>query len=239
MDLAQDMERPGIPALEIDGDDRQAGTLDQLGDVLRPGNVLHDPLAAEGRAVPALLPGGHLPGGEKAERVPVGDVAEGGADAGDAARAAGGEIVHGDETVLEGGDHRKQEGGQDPVVRPAGADDRVQDHPVHAAEVVVGHRDEGALAGNVVQLLLGNDVFDTDFFQHAGGKSGSLYFVVFDVDPVDFLQLQQPIGEPGDQLARQSLEPQCLLQLRKLDDRFSVFGHDFSTLLGPGKDTKN
>ena len=66
MDLPQDMERFRIPAFEEDGNDRESGFLDQLDDVLRPGNVLHDLLLRNGGLVLPLLPGAHFTGREQA-----------------------------------------------------------------------------------------------------------------------------------------------------------------------------
>ena len=89
MDPAQQMEHPGIAAVEIDGDDRKTGLLHQLDDVFRPGNVLDDLPLSECRPVLSFLPRGHLAGREKTQRLSVCDVAEGRPDAGNAARSAG------------------------------------------------------------------------------------------------------------------------------------------------------
>ena len=95
MDLAQDVEGLGVPALEIDGNDRETGFPDQFDAILRPRDIFHD--------MAFLLPRTHLPGREQAQGLPVSDMSQGDADTGNTPGTAGGEIVHGNKTVLEAG----------------------------------------------------------------------------------------------------------------------------------------
>ena len=190
MDPAQPMEHPGIAPVEIDGDDRKTGLLHQLDDILGPGDVLDD-LSRSGRCpVLPLLPGGHFPRREKTQRFPIRNVAEGRPDTGDAARPAGREIVHRDEAVSEARDQGQEKGGQDLVIGTAGADDLAQDHPVDAAVMVVGNRDEAALRRDAVQLLLRNLEGHTHLFQDIGGKRRAFRVTELGVDPVHFVEFQ-------------------------------------------------
>ena len=218
MDPAQDMEGLGVPALEIDGHDREPGLLDELDDVFRPRDVFHDLSLPEGGPVLPLLPGSHLAGREQAQGMLVRDMAQRRPDAGNAPGAAAGEIVHRDETVLEARDHRQEEGRQDLVVRTAGAHHGAQDHAVQAAVMVVGDRDESAFLGNALQLLGRNLVPDAHFLQHMVREFGAEGFVELVVDAVHLLEFQQLVGCRGDAATQPALDSQEFLQFIHLQD---------------------
>ena len=223
MDPAEDMERLGIPAFEIDGNDRETGFLDQLDDILRPWNVLHDLSLAQRDLVLPLLPGTYLASREQAQGMLVRDMPQRGSDAGNAPRPACGEVVDRNEAVPEIRNKRKKEGRQDLVVRPAGADHGIQDHPVDGTVMVVGYSNEASFLGNALQLLRRDFIADADIFDDMVREFGAIGIVEFVVNAVHLLQFQQTVSQPGHHTPRKTLDTQDFLQFIDFQDgRFGL-----------------
>ena len=154
------------------------------------------------------------------------DVFQRSSDTGDAPGATGGEIVHGDEAVLQARNLREQESSENLVVGTAGADHRAQDHPVDAAVMVVRHRNETALLGDAFQLLRRNLIGDADFLEHMLRKRRTKAVMELVVNPVHLAELQQAVGRRGDPTTHPALDSKGFLEFVDFQDSgfWSRFG---------------
>ena len=133
------------------------------------------------------------------------------ADAGNALCPPGSEVVYRNEPVLQVGDHGKEVCREDFIVGPAGTDDRIQDHPVYGAEMMVGNRDETALRRDVGQLFPGDFIGDPQVFQDSGGESGTVGPGSPGMKPVSLAHPQHAEQQPGEDFSGEALQTEGVL----------------------------
>ena len=153
VDAAENVEHLGILSFEIDGNNGKRRFFYQLDDILRPWNVLDNLILSGGSPVLPFLPCGYFACREESQRFSFGDVAEGGPYACDTFTSSGREIVYRDEAVTKTGDHRQHKSSENPEIRSAPSDYRVENQTVYAPEMVVGDSEEPSFAGNELMLL--------------------------------------------------------------------------------------
>ena len=205
MDAAENMESPGVPTVEIDGNDRKTCVADNLHYVAGPGLVFDDTTSF-------LLPCTHFPGREKSQRAASCDMVKCHTDACHTPCSPFGEIIHRDEGVLQIRDLSQKESGQDLEILTTATDDRVQNETVGPSVMMVGNREETTFQGNVLYLLRRDFEGYAELTKDRRGELGAGEIGYILVLAVKMVKFQKPVQKSGYHFTHKPLKAKRLLQ---------------------------